>query len=76
MHRSDDAGSTPAAGRGPDRPAYGARAVYLELNEGTSGPPAADPGDDVVEGGPNLLDRLHDIYAAAPGTGDDRDASA
>lgn len=75
MHPNEDTGSTGAAGHGSDRPAYGTRADYLELNGGTDTPPAVDPGDDAVEGGPDLLDRLHDIYDPAPGAGDDRDAS-
>ncbi len=74
MQSNDDTKGSGADSHGSDRPAFGTRADYLELNKGNDVPPAPDRGDDAVAGGPELLDRLHDVYDTDTGPGSDPDA--
>ena len=72
MHPNDDTESAEATSHCSERPAYGTRADYLEINDGTSTPVTADSRDVPTVGGADLLDRLHDVYD--PDERCDRDA--
>lgn len=74
MQSNDDTKGSGADSHGSDRPAYGTRADYLELNQGNDVPLAPDREDDDVAGGSELLDRLHDVYDPGAGPGSDPDA--
>ncbi len=76
MHPDDDTESRGATTGASERPSYGTRADYLEINAGTDTPAAGDPQNTTTEGGPELLDRLHDVYDPTAVRRDERDADA
>lgn len=72
MQSNDDADTAGTAHSPNDRPAYGTRADYLEINGGTTTPATPDHLADPVEGGPELVDRLRNVYGSALPEDEDR----